>query len=563
LANGSRGSSYLTAHDQDADEVVGLLAQAGAALARRNGRDRGLAAGITIGAPGSGRKVGSLRQSLREMGVLDERRVPVAYLRGSLAQRHALLCGLMDADGHARTKTAWVEFVSASPLLADAVVELVRSFGCVPRRRPRKDGTEVVGWVPRIEHVPFRVERKRKACIERLEGTSRRGESHGRHWISVTSVEPVASVPVRCIAVDSSDHLFLAGEAMVATHNTHLFISPELHNLAATLRRNLAKRREAQAWSLETSTMYAPGQNSVAESSHRFARDIAAGKTRDPGNFLFDHMEGPDPKSIDWDDDDQLRSALRMAYGDAAEWMDLERLIADARDPSTRRADFVRYFLNRPSRDEALRWVTSEQWDALAIDGARIPAGARIVAAVDVGISNDSTAVVIAGEGPDGRELHECHVWASRRDATAHQHVAGRVRLAEIEDHLRDLAGRYELLGVAYDKMFFEAPAQTLSDEGLTMVEIVQGSKAMREAEQGWYQAVTADRSLAHNGDPVFAAHVAATVATKTDRGWKLRKMRSEEGGVAAKIDATVASIMAMAVWRVLSRPSKRSWRPA
>lgn len=352
-------------------------------------------------------------------------------------------------------------------------------------------------------------------------------------------------------------------ETFVNFDETHLFISPELHNLAATLRRNLAKRREAQAWSLETSTMYAPGQNSVAESSHRFARDIAAGKTRDPGNFLFDHMEGPDPKSIDWDDDDQLRSALRMAYGDAAEWMDLERLIADARDPSTRRADFVRYFLNRPSRDEALRWVTSEQWDALAIDGARIPAGARIVAAVDVGISNDSTAVVIAGEGPDGRELHECHVWASRRDAAAHEHVSGRVRLAAIEDYLRDLAGRYELLGVAYDKMFFEAPAQTLSDEGLTMVEIVQGSKAMREAEQGWYQAVTADRSVAHNGDPVFAAHVAATVATKTDRGWKLRKMRSEEGGVAAKIDATVASIMAMAVWRILSRPSKRSWRPA
>lgn len=36
----------------------------------------------------------------------------------------------------------------------------------------------------------------------------------------VVSVEPVPSVPVRCIRVDSPSHLFLAGEGMVPTHNT-------------------------------------------------------------------------------------------------------------------------------------------------------------------------------------------------------------------------------------------------------------------------------------------------------------------------------------------------------
>jgi phage terminase large subunit-like protein len=36
----------------------------------------------------------------------------------------------------------------------------------------------------------------------------------------IVAVEPVASVPVRCIVVDSPSHLFLAGRGMVPTHNS-------------------------------------------------------------------------------------------------------------------------------------------------------------------------------------------------------------------------------------------------------------------------------------------------------------------------------------------------------
>lgn len=120
-------------------------------------------------------------------------------------------------------------------------------------------------------------------------------------------------------------------------------------------------------------------------------------------------------------------------------------------------------------------------------------------------------------------------------------------------DAIRSVDERHELLAVAFDPRFFEGPAQDLSDEGLNMVEIIQSSQAMRDAEQSWYQGVTADLSIAHDGDPVFASHVADTVATKTDRGWKLRKMKSEEGSAGATIDGTVASIMARAVLRQVS----------
>lgn len=46
--------------------------------------------------------------------------------------------------------------------------------------------------------------------------------SNGR---SIESIEPVDSVPVRCIGVDASSHLFLCGRQMVPTHNTDLYLN--------------------------------------------------------------------------------------------------------------------------------------------------------------------------------------------------------------------------------------------------------------------------------------------------------------------------------------------------
>ena len=41
-------------------------------------------------------------------------------------------------------------------------------------------------------------------------------------WVTVMDVQPIDSVPVRCITVDSDDHLFLCGKSMIVTSNTTL-----------------------------------------------------------------------------------------------------------------------------------------------------------------------------------------------------------------------------------------------------------------------------------------------------------------------------------------------------
>ena len=57
----------------------------------------------------------------------------------------------------------------------------------------------------------------------------------------------------------------------------------------------------------------------------------------------------------------------------------------------------------------------------------------------------------------------------------------------------------------------------------------------MADAWQSFYQAALEGR-ISHDGDPIFSAHIEATAADKSERGWKIRKLKSKQ-----QIDATVA----------------------
>ena len=64
------------------------------------------------------------------------------------------------------------------------------------------------------------------APIERplaaLGGASGGGDQERPRWRYVVDVRAVASRPVRCVQVDSQDHLYLAGRGMIPTHNSTL-----------------------------------------------------------------------------------------------------------------------------------------------------------------------------------------------------------------------------------------------------------------------------------------------------------------------------------------------------
>jgi phage terminase large subunit-like protein len=115
------------------------------------------------------------------------------------------------------------------------------------------------------------------------------------------------------------------------------------------------------------------------------------------------------------------------------------------------------------------------------------------------------------------------------------------MQLELVENHIKDLNKRYRVREVAYDPRFFERSAEILERSGVTMVEFLQASAPMADAYQRFYQAAN-ERRLTHDGDPIFAAHIEATAADKSERGWKVRKLKSSH-----HIDACVAAVLAHA----------------
>jgi len=205
LGNGSACDGTITAHQDDIPDL----------------RREFEAAGITCTTRKDPQNFGTLglHAKLRAAGVLNNKHVPLSYLRASIEQRTALLQGLLDTDGTA-SKGGHVEFSNTNPTLVRAVVELAHSLGQKPvtsEVRAMLNGVDHgphwrVRWTPTIQ--VFRLPRK-QARLSFFGSQSLRN-----HHRMIVSVERIESKPMRCLTVDSRHSMFLAGEAMVPTHNT-------------------------------------------------------------------------------------------------------------------------------------------------------------------------------------------------------------------------------------------------------------------------------------------------------------------------------------------------------
>ncbi|MFW0170637.1 replicative DNA helicase [Rothia sp. P4278] len=162
----------------------------------------------------------SVQGRLRTLGVLNNKHIPMSYLRASELQRRALLAGLLDSYGTV-TNAGCVQFVVTNRQLALDVQELVHSLGYRTGLRTKKvaartpESSTAYKLTFSTSDTVFGLSRKNQMHRERDARPTAK-----RTWRYIVSVEPVESVPVRCIEVDNSDHLFLASSAFVPTHNS-------------------------------------------------------------------------------------------------------------------------------------------------------------------------------------------------------------------------------------------------------------------------------------------------------------------------------------------------------
>jgi replicative DNA helicase len=221
LAGGSSRAAYYTTVDPE----ITVYIEAEGLQVTPSGRMRYL---LQLPSCGPARRQchpnrhGSVQARLGTLGLLENKHIPQAYLRGSIVQRQALLAGLLDADGTA-APTGLVQFCVSSARLAHDVRELVVGLGyrCeISTRRVsgRTDPAAIEYTVTfSADDDVFRLERKRLAHKE-----YRRYSAERSNMRYIVDVRKVPSAPVRCVQVDNADHLYLAGESMIPTHNSTL-----------------------------------------------------------------------------------------------------------------------------------------------------------------------------------------------------------------------------------------------------------------------------------------------------------------------------------------------------
>jgi hypothetical protein len=232
-------------------------------------------------------------------------------------------------------------------------------------------------------------------------------------------------------------------ETWVCFDETHLYNTPELRRMYATVTRNLRKRKKgAGTWYLETTTMFAPGQDSVAERTYEEAEAIREGKKkRGRARLLYDHRYGV-CKNLK--DEQELRAALIDSYGDAMEWMDLETLVDDFYDLRNDSADGKRYFLNsRTSSSDS--WMDPDTWEVCRRPEQLQP-GDLVTLGFDGSIRDDATALV-ACRVLDGH-LQLLGVWEKPE---GHEGEGWQVDRESVDGAVARAFDRYEVCGFYCD----------------------------------------------------------------------------------------------------------------
>jgi hypothetical protein len=329
-------------------------------------------------------------------------------------------------------------------------------------------------------------------------------------------------------------------ETFVVFDETHLYVTPTLRDMYDTVARNGLKRKIAQPWLMQTSTMYGVGEDSVAERTHRNRAKLP--------KLLFDHKaarDGLDPSSAE----DRI-TGLRDSYGPAAEWMPIEDIAASYDDPRKDTSDWIRYFWNRPVAGTA-DLVDANRWNALARTDERLEPKVKVALGFDGARSDDSTALW-ASRISDGR-LFKIGLWERPKGAKP----GWRVDRVAVDQAVSDAFTAYDVAMMFMDPYKWESYADLWQAKWPKRVfEEPTNSERRFDADIRLFLQLVKDGALTHDGDADLARHIANAALAKGKR----RAAHEDDGDDvlarnylhiikkrSGKIDASIAAVLAVA----------------
>lgn len=340
-------------------------------------------------------------------------------------------------------------------------------------------------------------------------------------------------------------------ETFVDFDESHLYNTPELRRMYRTVTRNLRKRKRiAEPWALETTTMFAPGEDSIAEETYRLAEMIKSGQAR-RDRLLLDHRWG---ECEDPGNEEELRAAIVDAFGDAMEWQELDSLVDEFFDPRALIIDSRRYFLNAET-EMSDSWLAPREWNPRADPTKVVADGEMIVLGFDGSIREDSTALVACRvsdghlwipETPDGIACWEKP--ETRRGAQSDWQVD---RVA-VDAAVASMFDRYNVIGFYADPAHWQDTLDRWSSEYAAKMRVrssvakplewwTNRPKYMVDALERFHAAVTSGE-LTHDGGTVLTRHVLNSRRRVGRSGITISK---ETPSSTRKIDAAMAAVLA------------------
>ncbi|WRQ08745.1 hypothetical protein JDBV09_00100 [Mycobacterium phage mika] len=324
----------------------------------------------------------------------------------------------------------------------------------------------------------------------------------------------------------------------IVADETHLWTPPtagkfKLGKMHQTMVRNLLKRKVASGWMLETSTMYAEGEQSVAEGTHDYAKRIAA-SGRDDGQLLFDHRQASD--HWDLEDRGQRLKALREAYGPAAEWMDLEAIADYWDDPQASHAEFRRFWLNQPVPLVDLNVFSYDRW--ITLKDRTVEPPQRAVLTIAVATDRSWSCIGVAGD-VGGRTLVMCHSMEGTNT------VVGKVAELKAARSIVEVA----LVGAQAKEL-----KPSLTKAGIEF-EVMNG--ADEGASCGAFQTAVKDGTVVHLGQAELdrAVKNASTRRVGDSERWDRRDPKVDDSPI-------VACSAAYYRWGVVNVAPVKVWQP-
>jgi hypothetical protein len=333
----------------------------------------------------------------------------------------------------------------------------------------------------------------------------------------------------------------------------HRWIYPRQLEAHQTTRANLSKRPIAEPWEMHATTMYAPGEGSVAEVLHDGVRKLTGEAAKQSRTFFFYRWADPLIK-IRTDDGafdlPELRRAIVDASGPVvAQWSDVDDIMARqflAADADPEYAE--RVWLNRALKRAEIAFDV-EAFKRSAKPAYRIAEGAQVALGFDGSRGSADPRRI-----PDHTGLIATEIETGFQHKLGHWDPADypnrQIPRDEVDAVMDDAFRRFDVWRLYADPPDWDP--EISGWQGRYGSERVIGWFTWRERAMGFavanYAQAIALGIVSNDGDPDFTAHIGHAhrryVTSRDDKGERLFVIDKEREGSQLKIDLASAGTL-------------------